>query len=73
MKHDAIDKQLPGLRFKPNKWTLAFVEEFHIYDKESLVLSIGYDGIKDNVSARLRPSEARALAKWILSLVGDGE
>ena len=69
--HRPIAEQLPGLRFKPNNWSLAFVEEFHNYDPENLVISVGYDGIKGNVSARLRPREARALAKWILSIVGD--
>lgn len=73
MKHTPVGKQLPGLAFKPNKWSLAFVEEFFSEEKDHLVISVGYDGIKDNVAARMRPREARALAKWILSIVGDGE
>jgi len=73
IKPAPVHKQLPGLRFKPNKNSLAFVEEFFDNESANLVISIGYDGIKDNVSARLRPNEARALAWWILRLVGDGE
>jgi hypothetical protein len=69
-KRRSLIEQLPGLQFKPNNWSLAFVEDFHL-EGDQYVISIGYDGIKDNVSARLRPAEARALAKWILGLVGD--
>jgi hypothetical protein len=71
MKTKPVYEQLPGLRFKPNKNCVAFIEEFYTYDEDHLVVNVGYDGIKDNVAARMRPNEARALARWILQMVGD--
>jgi hypothetical protein len=70
MKRKAIAAQLPGLVFRTH-CVEARVTDFFSYDEENLCIEINHSMLSDNIPARLKPKDARALAQWILSVVGE--